>query len=167
LANGATYTWTPSSVADATYYWRARTQDAAGNQSSWSSASSFVVDTVAPVVPPLVLPAAAVRLISVQLSATFSDPEPGDSGSVSFQLCSDSACSSVVQAGAGSPWSPAGLADGTYYWRARATDVVGNQSGWSATRAVTLDTVPPSAPALGGPADGADLAAAPALSAAF
>jgi CheY-specific phosphatase CheX len=163
LANGATNSWTPASVADGTYYWRARAQDAAGNLSSWSPASSFVVDTVPPSTPPLVSPAAAARVTSVALGATFSDPDAGDTGTVAYELCSDPACSTVLQTSA----TPTGLADGTYYWRARATDDAGNQSAWSATRAVTLDTTAPSVPATGGPADGAYLNAAPALSGTF
>ena len=167
LANGATYNWTPSTVTDSTYYWRARATDAAGNQSSWTAASSFVVDTVAPSTPPFVSPAAAARVSSLQLSATFTDPDVGDTGTLSFQLCSDSACGSVLQSGAGSPWSPAALADGTYYWRARATDAAGNQSYWSGTRSVTLDTTAPSTPTTGGPAPGAYLSAPPSLTGTF
>ena len=166
-ANGTTYTWTPAGVADGTYYWRARTQDAAGNQSSWSPASSFVVDTVPPSTPALSSPADGTRANALSLAAPFSDPDGGDTGTVSFQLCADSACCSVVETGSGWPWSPASVGDGTYYWRARATDAAGNQSGWSATRAVTLDTVAPAVPALGDPADGAYLATAPALSGSF
>jgi hypothetical protein len=51
--------------------------------------------------------------------------------------------------------TPAALPDGTYHWQARARDVAGNQSGWSATRSFRLDTVAPTVPAIDSPADGA------------
>ena len=175
LAIGATFNWTPTALADGTYYWRARAQDAAGNLSSWSATPSFVVDTVAPNTPTLTAPAASSRVNTTQVTATFTDPDAGDSGTLSFQLCSDAACSSVVAsstsatvtAGSSANWTPAGIADGVYYWRVRAQDAAGNQSAWSATRSFTLDTNAPSTPALGAPADTAFLATTSALSATF
>ena len=175
LANGAAANWTPSTLADGTYYWRARGQDAAGNQSAWSSAGSFVVDTVAPSAPSLVSPASASRVNSITLSTAFSDSDAGDTGTLTFQLCGDAACSSVVASntsasvanGATAAWTPATPADGAYYWRASAKDAAGNQSPWSAVRSVTLDTVAPSAPGLVSPADGGDVNTAPTLTASF
>jgi large repetitive protein len=174
VANNASWSWTPTHLADGTYYWRALAQDAAGNQSLWST-GSFVVDTVAPNTPSLASPASASRVNSTQVSATFTDPDAGDSGTLSFELCSDSACTAVVASatsatvsgGTTTSWTPAGIVDGAYYWRARATDAAGNLSGWSATRSLTLDTVAPATPALASPADGVDVNAAPTLSATF
>ena len=173
LASGANATWTPAALADGAYYWRASATDSAGNLSGFSATSSFVVDTVAPTTPSLVSPAAAVRVNSTQVSATFADADAGDTGTVSFQLCSNSSCSSVVASGtsatvsggsAGS-WTPTGIADGAYYWRAQNTDTAGNASAWSATRGFTLDTTAPGVPAL--VAVGALLKAVPQLSAGF
>jgi hypothetical protein len=174
-ANNTTWSWTPTHLADGTYYWRAQAQDAATNQSAWAT-SSFVVDTTAPNLPTLVSPAGSARVNATQLSATFTDPDgSADSGTLDIQLCSDSACATVVASttsatvasGGTTSWTPTGVADGTYYWRARATDAAGNQSAWGAARSFTLDTVAPGTPSLSGPADGADLPAAPALSATF
>jgi hypothetical protein len=175
IANGANGNWTPSSLADGNYYWRVRARDSAGNLSGWSAASSFVVDTVPPGAPAFVSPAAAARVKSPQLGATFVDSDASDSGTVSFELCSDAACSTVVgsstsatvSGGTAVSWTPGGLSDGTYYWRLRATDAAGNQTGWTASRSFVLDTNPPATPTLAGPADAAYLGAAPALSATF
>jgi hypothetical protein len=122
-----------------------------------------------------VSPASAGRVNSSQLSATFVDSDSTDSGTVTFQLCSDAACATVlssstsatVAGGTGVSWTPASLADGTYYWRLSAVDVAGNQGSWTPARRFTLDTNPPDVPALSGPADGAYIAATPSLSAAF
>lgn len=51
-AAGASYaTFTSgSALDDGTYYWRVRAIDGAGNESNWSSARSFTVDTTAPTI---------------------------------------------------------------------------------------------------------------------
>ena len=176
IANGASGYWTPGSLADGTYYWRARAQDSAGNQSAWSATSSFVMDTVPPGLPAFVSPVAGARVNTTQLQAAFVDSDSSDSGTVDFQLCSDAACSGVLASNTSSPaviggtavsWTPGGLADGTYYWRLRATDFVGNQTGWTATRSFVFDTNPPGVPGLVSPADTAYLGAPPALSGTF
>jgi len=65
------------------------------------------------------------------------------------------ATSGPVSNGGTASITPAALPDGTYYWQARARDVAGNQSGWSATRSFQLDTSVPAVPALDVPADNA------------
>jgi len=160
LANGATGTWTPGGLADGLHYWRASAQDAAGNVSAWSAPLSFSVDTTAPSVPPLGAVAARSNNTTPTLAATFSDPPATDSGSVAFQLCADSGCTSIVQnntasgvaSNATANWTPASLADGAYYWRARATDSAGNVSAWSAANGFVVDTTPPGLPAFVSPA---------------
>lgn len=173
-AVGGTATWTPASLADGTYFFRARAQDSAGNLSSWSAAGSFDVDSVAPTTT-FVSPANAARVNALTLKVQFGDSDAADTGTVNLQLCSDAACTALVSsgsvpgvaAGANATWTPAGMSDGTYYWRASAQDQPGNTSAWSATRSLVLDTTAPSPPALSAPADGADLAAMPSLSATF
>jgi hypothetical protein len=161
IARGAAATWTPTALGDGTYYWRASALDSAGNSSGWpTSTGSFVVDTVAPATPALISPVAAAHANATQLTATYSDPDPGagDSGTLGFQLCSNSSCSSVVASGSSSTvttgnngtYTPTGVPDGSYYWRARGQDAAGNESAWTATRSVTLDTVAPPTPTLGG-----------------
>ena len=103
-----------------------------------------------------------------QLSATFSDPDAVDTGSIEFQLCSSwTGCSTPLQTdttaagivnGSNGTWTPASLADGLYYWRAQSIDNSGNVSGWSATSSFTVDTVPPENPTFGSPSDGGRVA---------
>ena len=166
IASGANGTWTPSALADGTYYWRAQATDSASNVSGWTATRSFTVDTAPPTAPTFGAPANAARVTSGTLHATFLDPDPTDSGTVSFQLCSDAACAGVLQSstsgsvtdGTAVSWTPAGLASGTtYYWRLRATDAVGNQTAWSATRTFVYDTNAPGVPTLTSPANGASV----------
>ena len=178
VGSGAGVNWTSAGpLADGTYYWRASSLDAAGNQGAWSSVRSFVLDTTAPAVPTLGSLASQVSA-SPSLSASFSDPDAPDTGTISFQVCSDSACTAVVSTGssaagvangASGNWTATGLAQGAYYWRARAQDASGNQSAWSGTQQFTLDTTPPAAPTVSGssPVDAVRLNQPPTLTAIY
>jgi hypothetical protein len=110
-----------------------------------------------PTTPALVSPANAAVLSTTTptLGATFSDPDPNDSGTVAFEVCSDSGCSSSVtfQSGTvanganGSAAVPGAfsLQNGTtYYWRARSVDSASAVSSFSATRSLRIDTTSPS-----------------------
>jgi hypothetical protein len=177
VANGAAGTWTPGALADGVYYWRSCAQDIATNTSAWSAARTFTIDTVLPTVPALAAPADGALLGSLpSLTATFADADAGDSGSLSFQVCSDLACSTVVAAGASATvanggsgsWQASALADGAYYARVRSQDVAGNVSAWSSPAlSFHLDTGPPGVPVLDGIVAGTRTAHLPTLSATF
>ncbi|HUF85237.1 MAG TPA: hypothetical protein VMQ81_11675, partial [Acidimicrobiia bacterium] len=85
-----------------------------------------------------------------QLSARFDDPVAGDTGTLDFELCADSDCSSVLESGsvaglangATGTWSPAALGEGTYYWRVRAQDAGGGISTWSPVRSFVYASAP-------------------------
>jgi hypothetical protein len=90
------------------------------------------------------------------LSARFDDPVAGDTGTLDFQLCADSACATVLESGpsaagiangATGTWSPAAQAYGTYYWRVRAQDTGGGISSWSSARSFTYAAPAPPPPA--------------------
>ncbi len=159
-----------SGLGDGTHTFDVRATDPAGNLDTSPATYSWKIDNVAPSTPTLTAPADALMTNALpQLRATFDDATAGgDTGTVEFQLCSSSApagvsCAPVVQSvtsgsvstGGTASATPAALADGTYSWQARAHDVAGNQSGWSATRSFQLDTSVPTVPALSAPADDA------------
>jgi len=108
----------------------------------------------------LVTPATAADTNSDALTATFG-ADATDTGTVTFNVCSDSACSDVVASGtsstvangANASWTPTGLADGTYWWQAQATDAAGGQSSWTPTQSFTYDTTPPNTTIGTGPAN--------------
>jgi hypothetical protein len=115
-------------------------------------------------------------------SASFSDPDAGDAGSLEFRICTAPAaagveCSSAVDSGAsatianggsGSWTSTAALAHGvTYHWQARAVDALGGRSAWTATRSFVLNDAPAGA-VLSRPTAGAYVrSSSPVLQAAF
>jgi hypothetical protein len=161
---------TYTGLADGTHTLSLRATDPAGNVDTSPASYSWSIDNVAPSTPNLVSPADTSLMNAIpQLRASFDDATSGgDTGTVAFQLCSSSApigtaCAPLVQSstsgsmssGGTASWTPGALADGTYSWQARATDVSGNQSGWSATRGFQLDTSVPTVPASDSPADGA------------
>jgi len=163
---------TPASyaaLADGTHTFDVRATDPAGNLDTSPASYSWKIDNVAPSTPALTAPADALMTNALpQLDVTFADGTAGgDSGTVEFQLCSSSApagasCAPVVQSitsgsvsnGGTAGATPAALPDGTYHWQARARDITGNVSSWSATRSFQLDTSLPVV-TVGAPADGA------------
>jgi hypothetical protein len=159
-----------SGLSDGTHTFDVRATDPVGNLDTSPASYSWKIDNVAPSTPTLTTPADASTTNALpQLHATFADATSGgDSGTVEFQLCSSSAavgvsCAPVVQSitsgsvlnGGTAGATPAALPDGTYHWQARAHDVAGNQSGWSATRSFLLDTSVPTVPVPSAPSDDA------------
>jgi hypothetical protein len=161
VAKGATAAWTIAAALTgaATYHWQARGRDALGGTSPWTATQSFRVD-IAPDTPAQLAPAAGTAKTSLVLEASYSDPD-GDAGSLELRVCTAEAPAGVECAGHVSTgwfnsvvsgervrWAPGAThPDGVYHWQARAGDVVGATSAWSATRTVRIDTTPPAAPA--------------------
>jgi large repetitive protein len=157
-------------LADGAHTFAVRATDPAGNVDTSPAVYLWSIDNVAPGTPALVAPADATSTNTLPLlKASFADATAGgDTGTVTFQLCSSaapagttcapliqSATSATLSSGGTASWTPGALPDGTYHWQARATDAAGNQSGWSATHSFQLDTSVPAVPAIVSPADGA------------
>jgi hypothetical protein len=110
-----------------------------------------------PNTPALASPQDGAVTSSRSLSAFFSDPDAGDSGSLEFRVCTspaaagvecspsvDSGSSATVANGAPGSWTAgAALAHATtYYWQARDVDALGGRSAWTATRSFLLNDAP-------------------------
>jgi Ca2+-binding RTX toxin-like protein len=146
ISDGVQRTWQISpTLPDGTYWWMAIADD--GTDTDASSIWSFTLSTPPPTnqAPSIavVSPSAdsSVNSMRPNLTATFSDPDLTDVGTVAFELCSDSGCATVAQSGtvssivngAQATWAPTtslttGLA---WWWRVRATDPDGAQSSWT------------------------------------
>ena len=112
---GTSAGWQTPAFGEGTYYWRALAEDIVGNRGNWSATRSFVVDTVAPSIPLQGGVSNAALVNKPRLSGTFSDADPGDSGTLEFQVCADADCATVVADG-----SSASVAAGqTGSWTAR------------------------------------------------
>jgi chitodextrinase len=133
-------------TASASYAYRVRATDAAGNLSGYSNVASATTqspDTQAPTTPAN-LTATAPSGGQINLSWTASTDNVGVTGYL-IERCQGSGCSTFAQIGtsAGTTFSNTGLAASTSYsYRARATDAAGNLSAYSNTvTATTLATV--------------------------
>lgn len=150
---------------DATYWWRARASDGQGS-GAWSAAQTVRYSSAngAPVAPLAISPAHGSRTeerqpVLVVLNAR--DPE-GDALSYEFELRAGSVSGAVVASGTSVAEGdngtrflvPQALADGTYVWRARATDTQGAQGAWSEAALFKVGVEVTSAPSGGCAATG-------------
>jgi hypothetical protein len=143
---GTTWSYKAPHLADGTYTAQAEQSDSAGNTGK-SSAVTFTLDTTAPAVSIVALPAytnnAEPALTGGAGVAT------GDDSAVTVKIYEGSAASGTVAASGGATvtgatWSykAAHLADGTYTAQAEQSDDAGNV-GKSAAATFTVDTIPP------------------------
>ena len=132
----------------------------------FNDANAYVQHTAAttrPSVPALVTPANAAfpNTTTPTLTATFSDPDAANTGTVNFRVCADAACTTVISTfssaallanganGSAAVPGAAGLVNGTtYYWQAQNKDNSNVQSAFSASRSFTVDTTAPAVPSL-------------------
>jgi len=131
--NGETKSWTPSGLADGTYYWSAQAQDSGGLPSAWTAARTFVVDNVAPTTSIDSSPAASSNAPSGSISFSANESVNG------FQCHVDAA----AWAGCTSPFSYGPLADGAHTFYVRATTDLAGNAGTTSSYGWTIDTVPP------------------------
>ncbi|MBA7612832.1 hypothetical protein ES703_20073 [subsurface metagenome] len=142
--------YTTSSLADGTWYWHVRARDNAGNIGSWSSGRSFTVDTAAQAAPALTAPANGA--ITNNSTPTFDWESVSGAASYTLEYSIDNGTPTTISSAATDYIPTAGLADGTWNWRVRTVDAVGNTGSWSSTWFFTIDTATPTvtiSPSLG------------------
>src|SRR5205814_6665879 len=120
-------------VDNATYYWRAESTDSASSVSSFSAIRSFTpVTDLAPNVPSLVSPAGGSYSTTATptLTATFTDPDASDTGTITFRICANATCTAggdpiatfdspaALANGANGAASAPALPDASYFWQA-------------------------------------------------
>ncbi|HEY3448288.1 MAG TPA: Ig-like domain-containing protein [Myxococcales bacterium] len=141
-----------SALADGSHTWTAAALDAAGNRSADAPAQSFLVDSTPPAVPSII-PYAPNPTNVATPSVSWSGVAEAASYSVQWDKVATFNGTSLGSATTSSTSYPLPLgSDGTWYWRVRAADSVGNASAWSATGSLDRDTAPPANPALVAPA---------------
>ncbi len=132
------YTPTTSLAVGTTCWWRVKTTDGVGNVGVWSSTFSFTiaaVETSSPSVPSNVSPANASSSYCPSPVLTWSQVTDVSGVTYKMQIDNNVTFASPLLTVPGVPSniysvSPA-LAAGTYYWRVKAINGVGNQSDYS------------------------------------
>ncbi len=150
---GTSYTF-GSPLADGHYYWRVRAVNLDSEPGSWSASRDFTVDTTGPAAPTLSAPADAATLIG---TTAFSWTAPATAAGYEFVYDNDADFGSPVadnSALTATSFTVTNPALGSYYWRVRAKDALGNWGAWSAARTFTVTAPIPAAPALSSPAAG-------------
>ncbi len=141
-------------LSDRRYYWRVQASTSHGEQSSWSSSWSFIVDTTPPDAPNLNRPFNGV---------TINDDNPyfywyAVSGNLyNIQVDNDAnfVSPTINHYTAFTSFASTSLMDTTYYWHVRARDAAGNWGSWSSIYSFTVDAAAPDKATLISPASGA------------
>lgn len=134
---------------------------------------TYTSSNSAPSAPTHVSPASgsATSDTTPTLTATYADPDAGDTGTLEFEVCTVAVAAGATCTGSGGTAVAGGtsatgvangsngtftpttaLAVGTYHWHVRATDAAGATGPWSASWSVQVNT-PPATPAHVSPSD--------------
>jgi thermitase len=118
------------------WYWRVRA-NVNGRSGPWSETRRFTLDLIPPTVP--ILSAPVDLLSTTNTRPTFTWLRNPDVAEYEIQLDRvnppEATWSSTVPS-----FRPNGLVIGTYYWRVRGRDAVGNWSDWSDIRQLSVDS---------------------------
>ncbi len=157
-AGGGSYTVGSSSqtLSSGSYYWRVKTVDNSAAASAYTTANSgsiaFKVDATNPSTPGTSTTTTTPTSSAVP-TWTWTASTDGGSGLAAtpytVQWSQSSTFSSGVSAGTSTTASytqPTPLADGVWYFRVIASDTVGNNSSFSPSGSVLIDTVAPTVP---------------------
>jgi hypothetical protein len=147
------YTFSSDLDLGVTYYWRVKSVDGVGNQSSWSNIWSFIpitIDTTPPSVPTLISPQNNVVLSTRVVHFDWSDVTDPSGVVYELQVDDNYNFSSPIISNAfdSSEYTSTELVPNiTHYWRVRAVDGVDNTSSWSSVYQFIIlfvgDTTPP------------------------
>ena len=115
----------PGVLLPTTYYWRVRSKDAVGNMSAWSSTYTLNLSSPTTVAPPL------NSYPTVTPTLTWSPISWADEYEIQVDDHSTFASINYTTMTASNSVVLGALSEGTYYWRVRAQDSVGNWGAWS------------------------------------
>jgi predicted phage tail protein len=146
-----------------TIYWRVGSVDAVGNAGPWSTPRTLNINAPTPATPTLTAPANGAKTADNTPTFTWNTVAYATSYDILVDNNSTFVSPEASNTGALTNFTPGALADGIYYWRVRASNVIGN-SGWSSARSVIIDTIGPNAPQQNAPANSAVVRGMPSFS---
>ena len=139
-------------LAEGTWYFRVKATDAVGNESSYSSNGSALIDATGPTTPGT--PSTTSPTADSTPAWTWTASTDSGSGLAAtpytVEWCTDSGFSgcgsNTTTSSTNSFTHSTALADGTWYVRVKAADAVGNESSYSSNGTVVIDISGPTTP---------------------
>lgn len=123
---------------------RVQAFDRAGNEGEWSEPVHYYYDATAPATPSLIAPANNLIVKGIP-SLTNSWNSVSDAVSYIYESYNDSNATSLRwhQELAETSKTAPNVVEATFWWRVKAIDAAGNESGWSDLWKVTIDNTAP------------------------
>jgi len=147
---------------DGTRTFKVRVVDGAGNRGSWSNTITVNIDTISPTIPTLASPSDGTATTNPKPTFQWSAASDSGSGVASYTLQIDTSVTfgsvnlRTITGISSTSYTPStDLTYGTWYWRVKAVDNSGKESAFSDYWSIIIQTLPPPAPTLLSPADGA------------
>jgi hypothetical protein len=151
MVDGVVYPTSDTSMTrrlgEGTHSWTVEAVDAVGNKSGYADAWQVTVDTVPPLKPTLLSPANGVYTTTAGIRFSWTST----TGAVLYNLQVDESVYTTTATSA-----PRVLSDGAHTWAVQAQDWLGNASGYTDQRTLTVDTAIPLA-TISAPTNGAVL----------
>ena len=140
--------YTTVSLSQGTWYFRIKATDVVSNASAWSNVVTIVYDTTAPSTPgtPNTTTPTNNPTPSWSWTASTDNGSGLNNPAYTVQWSQSSSFSSGVNSATTNTNSfaqPSNLADGTWYFRVKASDAAGNDSSYSSNGSVAIDTAAP------------------------
>ncbi|MEW5995814.1 MAG: hypothetical protein AB1744_15670, partial [Candidatus Zixiibacteriota bacterium] len=138
--------YSPAPLGDNLYYWRVR-MTRSGQIGAWSQTWTIRVDTLDPSIPSILSPDNGVWTTATP-NLDWENVAENSLPVTYYVTISDNQAFPYENENSGwitsDNWvvTPA-LPDGTWYWRVKARDNAGNESGWSENRMIMADSTPP------------------------
>ncbi len=134
-----------SGLADGIYYWRVKSVDNNGNESSWTTGYEFTIDVTAPDAPSSLDAVVTGNDAALDWQDALDNLTGIDEYIVEYSINVDFSDSNI-ESTTGSNLDLAGLTDGVYYWRVKSVDGSGNESEWSDGDEFMIDVTAPTTP---------------------
>ncbi|MEA5079899.1 MAG: M4 family metallopeptidase [Anaerolineaceae bacterium] len=125
-----------TTTGDGVYYWRVQAINALSEPGSWSSTSSFTVDTIAPQAPVTTSPVKGASVTTTIPKFTVSTVSDAKSYEFQFDKVGDFKSpylNVITTTPSFTPANSQAFPFGVIYWRVRSIDSAGNVSVWSSS----------------------------------
>ena len=127
-----------STLGEGTYYWHVKARDQAGNWGKWSATWFFTVDMTGPGIPLLFSPGNNSILTDHYLELIWNPVAESHQYQLMVDNSKDFITPEINTTHSSTSLLVSLLADGTYFWRLRANDLLGNWGDWSNTWMFTI-----------------------------